>query len=150
MVWGKFSLPMASIHPSHLSILSFRPSIQILSVPVLRNYMWQCLHMFRAYQPCIFKLCYILMCVGSLTKVIDPPLVDPPLWNNFFKPVPKFGYTIRECVIFVIIVIQMYLIPREDDMSVYKIKTHWATAKLANHSFSFYQCLRWPLLRPVL
>ncbi len=44
------------------------------------------------------------------------------LWNRTLKPTPKFGYPIRECDVFFIIITQMCLLPGDDCISVYRMK----------------------------
>ncbi len=50
---------------------------------------------------------------------------------------PIFGFLIRKCENFFIIITQLYLIPRNDYIRVYRKKIHWAVAKLA-HCFTLF------------
>ncbi len=66
--------------------------------------------------------------------------------NIFLKPAPKFNCTITEKAP---LSLSMYLIPRENHISVYKTKIHWVVAKLA-HFFHFVHLCWCPLSSPYI
>ncbi len=68
-------------------------------------------------------------------------VVDHPCVELFFVSLPPISSALSEKAP---LSLSVYLIPRDNHISVYRTKIHWEVAKFA-HLFSLCQFFRWPL-----